>query len=118
SGALQSGLVYGFAGQGDGIVGGIRGEVGAEAPVIGTGGLVDLIAPHSRAIGPVEPFLTLGGLGIVWVLQRCSAHRRLRTPPRWSTCSVAPRWRTRATASGSSPIPADPWSTRGRFLRE
>jgi type III pantothenate kinase len=68
--ALQSGLVYGFAGQVDGIVGAIRNELGAEAPVIGTGGLVDLIAPHSRTIGHVEPFLTLEGLRLVWELNR------------------------------------------------
>src|ERR1700756_4927893 len=64
--ALQSGLVYGFAGQVDGIVEAIRGELGTEASVIGTGGLVDLIAPHSKTIDHIQPFLTLEGLRIVW----------------------------------------------------
>ena len=68
-GGLQSGLVYGFAGQVDGIVAAIRQELGApEAPVIATGGLASLIAPHSSTIGPVDPFLTLDGLRIVWDL--------------------------------------------------
>ena len=39
-GGLQSGLVYGFAGQVDGIVAAIRGELGRRARVVATGGLV------------------------------------------------------------------------------
>ena len=67
-GGLQSGLVYGFAGQVDGIVGRIREELGAEASVVATGGLADLVAPHSRTIERVDPFLTLDGLRMVWEL--------------------------------------------------
>jgi type III pantothenate kinase len=66
---LQSGLVYGFAGQVDGIVEHIRGELGAPAaPVVATGGLAELVAPHSRAIASIDPFLTLTGLRMVWEL--------------------------------------------------
>jgi type III pantothenate kinase len=64
--ALQSGLVYGFAGQVDGIVAAIRGELGVEAQVVATGGLAELIAPHSKTIGRLDPLLTLEGLRIVW----------------------------------------------------
>jgi type III pantothenate kinase len=67
---LQSGLVYGFAGLVDGIVERIRDELGARAPGIATGGLADLIAPHTRTIEGVDPWLTLEGLRLVWNLNR------------------------------------------------
>ena len=64
---LQSGLVYGFAGQVDGIVQRIRAELEApEAPAVATGGLAEVIAPHTATILRVDPFLTLEGLRIVW----------------------------------------------------
>ena len=64
--ALQSGLVYGFAGQVDRIVEQIRGELGAEARCIATGGLAELIAPHARTVEKVDPWLTLEGLRLIW----------------------------------------------------
>src|SRR6266849_2661309 len=64
--SLQSGLVYGFAGQVDGIVTAIRGELGTDAPAIATGGLAELIVPHTHTIEQIDPFLTLEGLRLVW----------------------------------------------------
>ncbi len=65
--ALQSGLVFGFAGQVDAIVDRIRAELDApQAPAVATGGLAELIAPHSRTITTVDPELTLQGLRLVW----------------------------------------------------
>jgi type III pantothenate kinase len=69
--ALQSGLVYGFAGQVDAIVDRIREELAApDAPVVATGGLAELITPHARTITKVDEFLTLAGLRIVWARNR------------------------------------------------
>jgi type III pantothenate kinase len=68
--SLQSGLVYGFAGQVDRIVEEIRGELGAEARAIATGGLAEIVAPHARTIERVDPDLTLEGLRLVWELNR------------------------------------------------
>jgi len=62
--SIQSGAIYGFAGQVDGLVGRIEAEIG-EATVIATGGLASLIAPYSATIQHIEPWLTLHGLRLV-----------------------------------------------------
>src|SRR5262249_34853133 len=69
-GALQSGLVYRFAGLVDGIVERSRSELGVDAPALATGGLADLIAPHTRTIEAVDQWLTLEGLRLVWERNR------------------------------------------------
>jgi type III pantothenate kinase len=64
---LQSGLVYGFAGQVDAIAARIREELGApEAPVIATGGLAPVVLPYCRTVDRYEPWLTLEGLRLVY----------------------------------------------------
>src|SRR3954464_2529028 len=69
--ALQSGLVYGFAGPVDAIVGPITAELAVVGvPVVATGGLADLIAPHSHTITAVDQELTLHGLRLVWERNR------------------------------------------------
>jgi type III pantothenate kinase len=61
---VQSGLIYGTAGQIDGIVERIRRELGG-ATAIATGGLAPIVIPHCRTIDHHEPFLTLEGLRLV-----------------------------------------------------
>jgi len=66
--SMQSGIIYGFAGQVDGIVNRIREETAANPKVIATGGLADLIASESKTIQIVNPLLTLKGLQLIYEL--------------------------------------------------
>jgi type III pantothenate kinase len=70
--ALQSGLVYGFAGQVDEIVRRIRGELGVDAPTVATGGLAELIVPHTSTLERIDPDLTLDGLRRIWELNQAA----------------------------------------------
>jgi type III pantothenate kinase len=63
--SIQSGSMYGFAGQVDALVERFMDEMG-ESNVVATGGLASLIAPVSRTIQHIEPWLTLFGLRIVF----------------------------------------------------
>ena len=62
--SVQSGAIYGFIGQIDGLVERMEDELGA-CTVVATGGLVQLIAPLCRTVDHIEPFLTLHGLRLV-----------------------------------------------------
>lgn len=68
--ALQSGIVYGFAGLVDGILGRIREELGVEATAIATGGHAGVIAPHCEQIDELDDLLTLTGLRLIWERSR------------------------------------------------
>ncbi|MNJ45146.1 type III pantothenate kinase [Paenibacillus bouchesdurhonensis] len=64
--AMQSGIIFGYAGQVDGIVNRIRREMNAELKVIATGGLAELIASEADSIQEVNQLLTLEGLRIIY----------------------------------------------------
>jgi len=64
--AVRSGVVYGFAGSVDGILGRIREELGGEATAIATGGLASTITPFCDQIDEVDELLTLTGLRLIW----------------------------------------------------
>ncbi|HET6910502.1 MAG TPA: type III pantothenate kinase [Mycobacteriales bacterium] len=64
--ALQSGIIFGFAGQIDGIVRRISAELDADPVVIATGGLAPLVLEESETITRHEPDLTLIGLRLVF----------------------------------------------------
>ncbi len=63
--ALQSGLIYGTAGQVDGIVARMREELGVDAAAIATGGLASGIVPFCAEISEVDDELTLTGLRLI-----------------------------------------------------
>ena len=64
--ALQSGALYGFAGQVDGLVERISAELGEVTAVVATGGLAQIVVDESRTITNHEPDLTLLGLRLVF----------------------------------------------------
>jgi len=68
--AMQSGIIFGWAGLIDGIVARIREELGEKAMVVATGGYADIIAKESKTIDKVNPDLTLIGIKIIHDMNR------------------------------------------------
>lgn len=64
--ALQSGIVYGFAGQVDAIVSRISAELGPGVTTVATGGLARAVLEACGTIDHHDPWLTLKGLRLVW----------------------------------------------------
>jgi type III pantothenate kinase len=64
--SMQAGIIYGYAGQVDGIVERMKAEMKENPKVIATGGLAELIAKESRTIEEINPLLTLEGLRLIY----------------------------------------------------
>jgi type III pantothenate kinase len=64
--AMQSGILYGYVGQVEGIVNRMKKESKKAPIVIATGGLAGLISEESSVIDIVDPFLTLKGLQLIY----------------------------------------------------
>lgn len=68
--SLQSGILYGFAGQVDGMVRRLSAALSPDDPsavhVIATGGLASLVLDHSDTVTRYEPELTLIGLRLIF----------------------------------------------------
>lgn len=64
--AMQSGILYGYVGQVEGIVRRMKEQSKEKPMVIATGGLANLIAHESNVIDIVDPLLTLKGLKLIY----------------------------------------------------
>lgn len=64
--SMQSGVLFGYVGQVEGIVARMKAELKADAKVIATGGLAQLINAETDVIDHIEPMLTLEGLRLLY----------------------------------------------------
>ncbi|MGD6969390.1 type III pantothenate kinase [Rossellomorea vietnamensis] len=68
--AMQSGILYGYVGQVEGIVKRMKATGSTNPLVIATGGLAQLISKESDVIDVVDSFLTLKGLKLIYERNR------------------------------------------------
>ncbi len=71
--SMQSGIIYGFVEQTDGIITRMKKEMGGSAVVVATGGFAELISSDSRNIDRVNHNLTLEGLRIIYERNKTDA---------------------------------------------
>lgn len=64
--AIQSGLIFGYAGLVDGLVTRIRATIEEDCPAVATGGLAAIVVAHTQSIASIEPDLTLVGLAEIF----------------------------------------------------
>jgi len=65
--SIQSGLVWGFVAQVEGMVARMISELGGSAHVVATGGQASLVANLTHVIEAIDPLLTLEGLRLIYL---------------------------------------------------
>ncbi|MGR6837152.1 type III pantothenate kinase [Syntrophomonas erecta] len=68
--SMQSGIIFGFVGQVEGIINRMKKEIKGQPQVVATGGLAATIARETDVIDVVDDFLTLDGLRIIYEINR------------------------------------------------
>ena len=68
--AMQSGLVLGYVGLIENLVGRIGAELGGKVRVVATGGMAHIMADMTTVIQTVDPMITLEGLRLIYQLNR------------------------------------------------
>ena len=69
---MQAGIMYGYAGLVDGIVGRMKAEAASDPFVVATGGLANVIVRETHQIDTVDEMLTLEGLRIIHTRNRAN----------------------------------------------
>jgi type III pantothenate kinase len=63
---MKSGIIYGTAGNTDGIIDRIEDELGEKVTAVATGGLAELVIPHCRREIILDNELLLKGLMLIY----------------------------------------------------
>ena len=66
---IQAGVLFGYVGLVEGMIARIKAELGP-CKVVGTGGLIGVVAPETSQVDVVDRQLTLDGLRLLWELNR------------------------------------------------
>ncbi len=64
--SIQAGLMFGTVELINGLITRIEGQLGTPVKTVATGGLAKVVVPYANKIVPVEPFLTLEGLRLIY----------------------------------------------------
>lgn len=65
--SMQSGVLYGYVSQVEGVVSRMKAETNQNPTVVATGGLASLIAEKTACVHHVDPYLTLKGLQLIYL---------------------------------------------------